>query len=239
MESLAKTLTLFFILALAGACTPNEQTPTITSEVFYKRDMILEVGGVRGEGAIVVPLKSVVPFYVTARGDLNLFTLTTCHREETAEDAGNVTERTGWLFKRTITKKREVKFDFKPTLIESQGGCPIQLGGYEEQKGRHSWGLVDFETPEATLPAILECNGQVVSAKGVSVCQSRVGLIQSIKFSVPVKVSPDAECGLGKTEGDVFEFPIPRGQCVFAFMSADQKIHRLTTLGYEQVLIRK
>ena len=123
------------ILALTSAC--NDKTyQSVSTEVFYKRDMILEVGGRKGEGVLVVPLSVIVPFYVTARGDLDLFTFTTCQREETTENAGNVTERTGWLFKRTITKKREVKFDFKPSLIEGAGGCPILLGGYEELKGR-------------------------------------------------------------------------------------------------------
>lgn len=229
---------LVLLLALAGAC--NQKTfETVSTEVFYKRDMILEVGGKKGEGVLVVPLTASIPFHVTARGDLDLFTFTTCHREETAEDAGNVTERTGWLFKRTITKKREVKLDFKPTLIEGAGGCPVILGGYEEQKGRHSWGLVDFETPEATLPAMLSCNGQVLSVGGVSICQARQGLIQSIKFSQKVRVSPEPECAIGATDGDAFEFPIPKGQCVFAFMAEDGKLHRLTTLGYEQILIRK
>lgn len=237
MENLAR-LIIFFALLVLVSCN-GEKMPVASSEVFYKRDMILEVGGVKGEGALVVPLKNVIPFLVTARGDLDLFTFTTCHREETAEDAGNVTERTGWLFKRTITKKREVKLDFRPTLIEGAGGCPVMLGGYEQSKGRHSWGFVDFETPEATLPAILNCNGLVLSVNGVSVCQARMGLIQSIKFPVSVRVSPEASCDLGKTEGDSFEFPIPKGQCVFAFMAQDERIHRLTTLGYEQILIRK
>lgn len=229
---------LCLILVFTG-CVDTNKMPIVKSEVFYKRDMILDVAGVKAEGVLVVPISERVPFHITARGDLDLFTLTTCHREETAEDASNVTERTGWLFKRTITKKREVKLDFKPTALEAKGGCPVMLGGFEEQKGRHSWGLVDFETPEATLKAVLSCNGQVIVTNGVSICQSRASLIQSIKFLVPVTVSPDPGCEIGKTSGQEFEFSMPQGQCVYAFLDKDNNIHRLTTLGYDQILIRK
>jgi len=241
MENLEKaflTLLFFTTLALNSGCN-TQSNPNISNEIFYKRDMILEVNGMKGEGVLVVPHASSNAFYVTARGDLDLFTFTTCHREETTEDAGNINERVGWVFKRTITKKREIKFNYIPSPIEAEGGCPVLLGGYEELKGRHSWGMVDFETPDATLPAVLACNGQVIKANGVSICQARVGLIQTITFATEVKVSPAPGCELGKIAGAKFEFETPRGQCVFAFISPDARIHRLTTLGYEQVLIRK
>jgi hypothetical protein len=239
MESLEKAfLILIFMIGLVS-CNQNSYQ-TVEAEVFYKRDMILEVNGVKGEGVVVAPLSSSIPFYVVARGDLDLFTFTSCHREETAENAGNVTESQGsWIFKRTITKKREVKLTFSPTEIENVGGCPILLGGYEQEKGRHSWGFVDFETPDAALPASVSCNGVTTKSKGVSICQARAGLIQSIRFASQVKVSPDAGCEIGATESDYFEFSIPKGQCVFAFMESTGRIHRLTTLGYEQILIRK
>lgn len=239
MENLAKAILILCFVLTFVSCSQNN-FESVSAEVFYKRDMILEVNGVKGEGVVVAPLSPSISFYVIARGDLDLFTFTTCHREETAEDAGNVSSSQGsWIFKRTITKKREVKSTFSPTPIEAEGGCPILLGGYEQEKGRHSWGFVDFETPDAVLPATLSCNGSVIKSKGVSICQARAGLIQSIKFENQVKVSPEPGCELGKAAGDFFEFPISKGQCVYAFMDAEAKVHRLTTLGYEQILIRK
>jgi len=201
--------------------------------------MILNIDGHEVEGVLVVPQKEVNEFHVEARGNLDLLTFTTCHREETAESAWNVSERRGWLFKRKIDKKREVKISYKATEIEKSGGCPVFIGGYEKKEGRHSWAFVDFETDEAKLPAKIFCNGSEYNAGGVSACQSKMGLIQAIKFAEDVSVMPDADCSIGLTSGNYFEFPIKKGQCVYAFISASGKIHRLTTIGYEKILIRE
>lgn len=238
MEILEKIF-LGFLLCLLPSCsnTSNIIQP-LNPETIYKRDMIVSVNGLNGDGVLVVPRNITYKLHITAQGDLDLFTFTTCHREETAEDAANVTERSG-IFRRQITKKREIKLDYSPTKIEQSGGCPVFLGGFEEQKGRHSWGLIDFEGPDTVLPATVYCNGKETKANGVSICQSREGLIQGIKFEQKVFVSPDAPCDLGKTSGDYFEFQIRKGTCVYAFMDAQQRVHRFTTLGYEMVPIRK
>ena len=53
-----------------------------------------------------------------------------------------------------------------------------------------------------------------------------------------MRVSPDKKCPLPKTEGKEFVFPIKKGECVYVFMNSAGEIHRLTTIGYEGVLIR-
>ena len=200
--------------------------------------MLITIDGVTAEGVLVVPQKDVSKMIIVAQGDLDLFTFQTCHREEIAEDAGNVVERRG-LFRRKIVKKREIELEYRPNFIEKSGGCPVYVGGFEQEKGRHSWGIVDFETSDSTLPADVFCNGEGKKSKGVAICQSRVGLIQAIKFSSPVKVKHTPACDIGVSEGTYFEFPIVKGQCVYAFYNPDKKIHRLTTIGYEQIPIRK
>ena len=227
----------FFALLFLTSCS----VPVIDKlnpDVVYKRDMSVTVDGVTSEGVLVVPYKDSHKFHIVAQGDLDLFTFTTCHREEVAEDASNVSETRG-LFKRKIEKKREIKLDYKPTLIENTGACPVQLGGYEQKGGRHSWGFVDFESPSAKLQAKVYCNGQEIKANGVSVCQSRMGLLQAIEFEEEVYVAPTKECDFGIEKAKFFKFPIKKGQCVYAFMTKTFEIHRLTTLGYELVPIRK
>lgn len=236
MEILAKSLTLFALLVLTS-CASVEKTVSLNPDTIYKRDMIITVDGKTSEGVLVVPVKETHDIHVIAQGDLDLFTFTTCHREETAENASNVTEVRG-IFRRKIEKKKEIKLPYRPTPIEKDGGCPVYLGGYEQEKGRHSWGLIDFETPEAVLPATLFCNGKEIQSNGVSICQSRHGLVQGIQFPSVVKVSPNVGCELNTKEADYFEFPIRKGQCVYAFMDKDRKIHRLTTIGYELIPIR-
>lgn len=234
MEKMLKAI----ILIIVTACS-DFSGQDIKPNIFYKRDMVIVYENQAYEGVAVLPEKAKYNFHFIAKGDLDLFTFTTCHREYSAENAWNVTENRGLIFKRTIDKKREIKLEYAPNDIEKNGACPIMLGGYEEQKGRHSWGFVDFQDQSAKLKGTVECNGALFEYPGVSICQSRAGLIQSIKFPEPVKLSPDPECDFGIKEGQSFDIEIKPGQCVYAFMGQSGLIHRLTTFGYEQIPIRK
>ena len=119
--------------------------------------------------------------------------------------------------------------------------CPAQLGGYERGKGRHSWAFVDFEHPELDLTAIVSCNGARHNSRGVSICQSKAGLIQEIQFQEKV-LWPEKNTCIKMTSKDekTFRFSMPKGQCVFRFMTKEneEKFYRLTTIGYEKILIR-
>lgn len=243
MEFLAKKAITIFLafcaLVVIQSCS-TDQMPVVKSEIIYKKDMVISHAGISYVGVAVLPEMASYDLHIAAKGDLDLFTFTNCHRDENSENAWNVTEtRRNFLFRKTTEKKKEIKLTFKPTALESSGFCPVFIGGFEELKGRHSWGLIDFESSVNKLQAGVECNGETKVATGVSVCQSKTGLIQRIQFGVHVRVSPDPECAIGKTEGEIFEFEIKKGQCVYAFMSDAGEIHRLTTFGYEQVLIRK
>lgn len=232
---LISILSLLFLLS----CSTSSTFSSIDPKVVYRHDMEMNFNGHLGQGVLVVPEADVYKVHITAPGELDLFTFTNCHREEVAENAGNVTTTTGKIFKRKIENKNQLKMEFSPSPLEKRDSCLVQITGLEESKGRHSWGIVDFESSTNTLPALLSCNGSQINAKGVSICQARAGLIQAIKFPKEVYASPDASCPLPKNKGDYFEFPIQKGKCVYAFMTKEKEIHRLTTLGYEQILIRK
>lgn len=212
------------MVAVASACTSVPQQ--LDPEKFYRHDLRLEVNGVRGTGVMVLPRSHRYRIHGESVGQLDLLTISSCHREFSAERQGT-----------------EFDYDYAPLPgIETGGGCPLHFGGYEQKKGRHTWGIVDFEGPDATLPATLQCNGQVVRSNGVSICQSRAGLYQTIEFPGSVDVSPDPDCPmpLGGRPG-LYEFPLARGECVYAFreQAEPNRIHRLTTLGYEGILIRE
>lgn len=229
-----------FLITLFG-CASMRPRQNLDPSFYYKKDMIVEVNGQEGEGVLVIPESEKLDFYVQARGDLDLFTLTTCHREWTKEKAWNVKRRNqglGWVRR---MQTNEIKFDITPNGVEKTSYCPIDLGGYEEQKGRHSWALIDIKGKDTTLPAQVTCNGEYYRSEGVSMCQSRETLIQAIKFESEVFVAPDPECDLGKNKGSYFEFPIKLGKCVYLFREAKKphRDHRLTTYGYEKILIRK
>lgn len=225
--------TLFLILgALLASCTHIPQK--LDPKVLYKRDMELNVNGHQGEGVLVVPEAQTYDFEIEAKGKLDLFTFSTCHREQTKEKAG---ER-GWF----ANEKRR-RFQYIPAPLESESiSCPAELGGYERKKGRHSWGFVDFENSALDLPALVSCNGNYYNAKGVSACQSYAGAIQEIEFAQEVLAPERNTCIILKSnDGKRFRFRLPKGRCSFRFVTMDgrERWHRLTTIGYEEILIRE
>jgi len=225
-----QTITIFLLLITACTSVPQK----LDDKTFYKRDMGIVVNGHQAEGVLVVPRSPQYAFDIRAKGKLDLFTFTTCHRERTRENAG---ER-GWL----ANKKRR-KLIFEPTPLEkSEVACPVQLGGYERIKGRHSWGLVVFEHPSLTLPALVSCNGSQYNARGVSVCQAKAGLLMQIVFSEKVIWPKTNTCiKLTSSDSKSFTFKLPRGQCGFRFVtqSGEERYHRLIVVGYESILIRE
>lgn len=222
----------FLVLALLLTSCATVNQP-MNPSVFYRREMKIKVNDYEGTGTLVVPKADKYFMSIEANGDLDLFTLTTCHREEAIENASN----SGML-----RSDRKRSFTFRPVSgVETKGPCPMQMAGYEQDKARHSWGLVDFESEESTLPAIVRCNGKEYQSRGVTVCQSRQGLIQQIQFPVPVLTSQKASCPPPKsTDGKLFQFEMPGKECFFVFMEAgtSSRIHRLTTVGYESILIK-
>lgn len=205
-------------------------------EIYYKRDMSIKFEDLKREGTLVLPLRDKYELELKSQGKLDLFTFTTCHRLHTQEDAGGF-----WT-------PREVRYVYKPDPpMESTYACPIQVAGYAET-GAHSWGFVDLETKDTVLPAKIKCNGEAYNSNGVTICQSKMGLLQAIEFDVEVVFSPEAQTiefckNIKFTTKDNKEFiyEIPRRECVYNFMEKNEphREHRLTTIGFEQIIIRK
>lgn len=225
---------LYLALLLLAGCSGVTQnlTSSVEQGTFYKRDMIINVNGKSFDGVGVVPYSGRYDFSVDAKGKLNLFTYATCHRDLTKENAFEK----GWFKDKSKTKFSLVLFDEE----ESGISCPLQLGGYELSKGRHSWGFIDFEHSSLKAKAVLKCNGDKRKVNGVGVCQSRFGLIQFLIFEEPMLSPSVATCPKWQSvDGKYFSLEIPKGQCTYRFkgkISGDN--FRITTLGYENILIR-
>lgn len=218
------------LIFLFTGCTsvPQQLNPA----VFYKRDIRIEVNGLKGNGVIVVPYAASYKFKIKSPGKMDLFAYASCHREKTLEKAGK-----GWSDNR-------IEFDFRPDRdIESSGlSCPLQIGTWEIKRGRNAWGFVDFETPKLSLPAHLKCNGSEFDANGVSICQSRKGLIQEIAFPVEVLTSSKAACPAMTTkDAKLYRYKCDGRRCVFRFKEKARagREHRHTSICYEELLLRK
>jgi hypothetical protein len=219
-------------IMIVGCTTTQKLDP----EVYYKRDMTIKYDKNTRTGTMVLPLKNKYDLYIKSEGTLDLFTLTTCHRLITQEDAGG------------FFSPREVKYTYVPDApMELTFACPMQLAGYDKD-GQHSWGFVDIETADTTLPAKIKCNGEAYNANGASICQSKMGLIQSIEFDTEVVFSPEAQksefCkSIEYTTKDNKEFiyKMPRRECAYNWMEKKNphREHRLNTIGFESVIVRK
>lgn len=228
-----KMFLLIAALMLCGCSALERSGVSIGGDAFPKRDVQLEFEGQRFTGVAVLPARDAYTITMEFPGELNLFTFGDCHMDHSEEDAGSGE----WL-----RKKNKITYKYAPRFPKEGEYCPVIIGGYEAStEARNAWGFIDFESRKETLPAHLECNGGVIEANGVSVCQAKAGLWQRVTFPVEVDISPDEACPMAKSDDSkTFKFKIAKGFCVYAFVSKDGKQrHRLSTLGYDKILIRK
>lgn len=214
---------IVMVLVACGTAPTQKITQGLETGVIYKKDMQVCIDSKCRQGVIVGPQRDFYHFKIKAQGNLDLFTFATCHREEATTEHSK---------RKWFRKNREVKGNYIPRQGIETGYCPVYIGGYD-LKGRHSWAFVDFKTPEANLSAELSCNGELLKSDGVSICQSREGLLQSISFKEAVEVD---SCGLKGKKKD-FVFKMPRGECVAVFFGAND-LHRLTLIGYDKIIVR-
>lgn len=217
-------LSLFFICFHLLSCSSNIEQK-LDPNILYKRDMDITINGKYWNGVAVVPQADKYEIKIRTVGRNDNFTFTTCHREESVKN-----------------QKNEVAFTFAPRKgLEDGDSCIADMGGFDKDKGRHSWGILDFENPAYRVQATLDCNGQSLETNGVGVCQSLAGLRQRIKFKYPVKVSPPIGCRMLTPVDELnFTFEIVKGKCVYEFWEPSfSRKYRLTTFGYEQILIRQ
>ena len=223
-------LSLFFVSCVSTQTNFSQED---FKNSFYKKDMKIAANGFKGTGTLVLPKANTYNFEFESYGELDLFTFSTCHREISKEEAGE---------KGIFGNKKKTKVPYMPNSMEYVA-CPIDVGGYDADKGRHSWGFIAIETEKHQLPANVQCNGESYNSRGTTICQSKVGLVQSLSFENDVVFVTDKTCGDMNLiyKDKVFTFVMPKGTCIHYFKekNAPSRIHELTTFGYEKILIRK
>jgi hypothetical protein len=94
----------------------------------------------------------------------------------------------------------------------------------------------NFNCKEYKAKALNQCNGKTIQSDGVSMCQSKKGLIQLIEFENQMK--PQSNCEIHSVDGKVFKYDITAGDCVFLFLGKN-KLHKLVTWGYEDFILEE
>jgi len=214
----------FLLLVLLFSCeTPGGVIP---GDVQFKREMKFKVNGVKGTGVMVAARADRYKIVISMDKKPEIIKLTTCHREYTIE-------RGRW------SGRKSHVFDFTANVdIENVGYCPIFIGAFDMQ-GQHSWGMIEINNEHT--PATVQCNGTKKRYKGVSICQSRDGLQQRISFDQIMQVQSTGGCGDAISEDSrIFDFYMQKGICNFVFFNRNtNSYHRLTTVGYSDVMLEK
>lgn len=231
-------------LTFLTACSTTPQV--LDAKIFYRRDLPVTVvyetkvshpetiptsGSNHFEGSGVLNNATRYTFIISPKGNakMDLLAITTCHREFSGEKLSP-----GFF------GKNRYKYEYTPVKgVEDTPQCLIRMNVLDANTGKHAWALFDVQDRETLLPAEVTCNGETVQSNGVSLCQSRSGLVQRITFAEEVDFVP-SKCPIDAPKGRVLELKMPMGECVFAFKGKDSgRIHRLTTVGYEGLLIRE
>lgn len=225
VRALISFLLILFMMMLVDSCT---SPPEMKAEVYYKMDMLITNKKHKARGIIVLPEKELYSIILESSGKFNYFTFSTCSREIALENP------------RKGLNKYKVQVNYRPNIIERRSGCSAEVRGFEI-KGRHARGYIVFKSRFMTLPGFIVCGGISKNVEGVSACQERSGLLQSITFDSPVMVKATDGCSLGKEKGQVFEFEINRGFCKFTFMElkSTHRMHYLVTYGHEGKSLRE
>lgn len=253
-----RLLVIFIIIQLSSCITPSIQKLNPTTYyrndvcfTFYPKDEKVYKGlfkkfrrrktkddeEIKFCGTGVLPFQEVYDLEVQSYGKLNFFALTTCHEEDTTENPDK------GIFK----KNGKIKIQYQPTL-EVGKACPLYISAYDRAQ-RHGFGILVFENPRYKLDAKLKCNGYITENHGVSICQSRKGLIQEIAFKEevttvkPVVGAADKKIScpvLKSSDNKVFEFALPSRECIYGFIGKkSKKIHQFYSAGYEEIIVRE
>lgn len=213
---------LLFIILLFLSCESMQSIETQpSSELKFRREMPIKVNGYNGIGMLTVPVSSTYKIEIEVSNKTKIIKVHTCHREISIERKAS-----GWSNKKQTILLPPV------SIMENSGYCPIEIGAFDI-KGRHSWGLIEIINED--LPADIICNGEERNHVGVSVCQSKSGLIQRIEFKNDVTYSAPKRCAKLRRIGNSFEYKTTVGDCIYLF-GYEGKFHRLTSYGYETIL---
>ena len=226
-----KNLNPIFIILLLASCSSVQQQ--LETDMFYKRDVGIEVNGKLYEGVTTVPHATSYKITLVPKGEPDLMLIRSCHREYSVEKSSS-----GWFI---FGKKNKFQYEYTPVPgIEDSRVCPLRVDVYESGKGRHSWALVDMESPDYEIRYQLTCNGEIISVNGVGVCQAKEQTIQAVKFSMPVRFAPPPSgCATPKKVGPSYEIQSSVGECLYHFDTEDGRLGRLTVVGFQGVLVRE
>ena len=215
---------LWISLLILSGCSSLQQT--LSPDTFYKRDLSASINGVIYSGVGVINKSTTYSMIITPQGEPDLIFVRNCHREIIKESSKTLLG----------SKPSYISVSYTPNELE-QGFCPLEINAYEKEKGRHSWAFFDFTDDKYTVKFKMNCNGEESTFNGVGVCQGRTGTVQTIYFDQPIRFA-DSICNKPIKKDNHYELELSKKNCLYTFDTKEGNIGRLTTIGYESVLVR-
>ena len=207
------------LLSLLISCAHN---PILEPEVTYRKTLRFVVNGEQAKGTYSAKKKPLYHMEISVPQKPNIVKLTSCHQER--------------IF---IKPGKEIEFDYIPNPDIEAGDLPciVEISALEES-GKNQWGMIDFQLPSEKLASKINCNGEVFNSIGSAICQSRVGLVQSIEFDRTVTSHTPQDCNIiDPIKGNKFYFSVTEGNCFYLFSDGAGGFYRLVTFGYNEALI--
>ncbi len=203
----------------------------------FKYDLTGDINGIPFEGVAVMPLSTSYLLHVKSKFDVDMMTITTCHRDW--DDQDHPIQNDHWF-----KPNRQFSFQFSQSDgIENVGTCLLRIGAYNKSGHPMAWAVIDFQTPESQMPAYQKCNGAEGPTGGVSICQSLAGLDEEIDFDQPMEIAdvttPQCKPYVPK-DGKHWIYTLPSGECVIYFQefALPHRLHRHTSIGYQKNQIK-
>ena len=230
---------LFFLLLALNSCAlfEPEQREKLDPAIYYKNDICFEFENKKFCGVGVIPSKNIIKLKINTKNNIENLMMTTCHREISTKDPD----------KGLLGRNGVVKLTLRPTIEIQKSVCPFYFASFARD-GKHAWGMLVVKDPRYRLNATSLCNGDFKKESGVSICESKQGLIQRIVFNEPIvmitptngvaqRKEPCPKLDLSNNDRTI-EYKTPNRDCVYGIIGKESKeMFILYTIGYEQVKV--
>ncbi len=213
---------LLLFTAFASSCVRNVQQ--INLEKSYRKDLSLVINSKPFVGVGEVARAEKYSITIKHQFRIDFLNIETCHRSISIQDA---------FFKKVLKNRKKFVYNYIPSNLEEN--CFLEVS-IITKKEPHAFGVIVFQSKDYNLKSFLSCNGEYKQTDGTSICQSKIGLDQSIVFKGP-RVSVKGSCDIKRVNDFSFKYTMKKDYCIWVFKN-DRGVHRHYSFGYDQIILR-
>lgn len=219
----------------AFTSNPRQKATEVPLYEHYRADLEFSVNEKEFDGVGTITLDVPTKIKIESQINLDRVTVETCGRSHVCSNTKpciDAFDISGGFFGGTGKK---MTYTYIPAEHEKE--CSIYVEAWDKDV-LAAWGYLGFIPKENKLPAQVICNGETKNYTGHAVCQSKIGILQRVRFAVPVRdFEAEEQCGLEKLEDNLFQFRPTLGKCNATFYAGGH-FFSMTLFAYKEVFIR-